>query len=250
MGDQSSRARYVGRVREETQRVMREVLAENEKLREIVGTLDRDNEVLHEQLATLTTELDIRKQKEEALRRKLDDIGSESSKLARQVAEIEERSANLANLYVASYQLHGTVNREAVLGAIGEIVINLIGSEQFAVFERRNGGAFRLLTSFGIAASEYESLSEADALGRLIASGETKLYGQPASSDGLPPLVACVPMKIDDEIVGGIVIFALLPHKQELADLDYELFDLLGSHAGTALYCTALHAEMSAGAAS
>ena len=36
--------------------------------------------------------------------------------------EIEKQNSDLANLYVASYQLHGTVHRDEVLQAVKEIV--------------------------------------------------------------------------------------------------------------------------------
>ena len=39
----------------------------------------------------------------------------------------------------------------------------------------------------------------------------------------------------------AIAIFGLLPQKQELAPVDYELFDLLATHAATALFCTRIH---------
>jgi hypothetical protein len=36
----------------------------------------------------------------------------------------------------------------------------------------------------------------------------------------------------------------MLPQKPALAAIDRELFDLLGSHAAIALYCSGLHARM------
>ena len=49
--------------------------------------------------------------------------------------EIEQQSSNLANLYVASYRLHGSVERSEVLQVIQEIIINLIGSEELGIYE-------------------------------------------------------------------------------------------------------------------
>ena len=54
-------------------------------------------------------------------------------------------------------------------------------------------------------------------------------------------LVACIPLKLDNDVTGLIAIFSLLPHKPGLEALDHELFDLLATHAATALYCTSLH---------
>ncbi|HEV2721355.1 MAG TPA: diguanylate phosphodiesterase, partial [Thermoanaerobaculia bacterium] len=51
-------------------------------------------------------------------------------------------------------------------------------------------------------------------------------------------LTACIPLKLDDRVVGVIGIFRLLQQKQGLEPLDFELFDLLSSHAASALFCT------------
>ena len=41
-------------------------------------------------------------------------------------------------------------------------------------------------------------------------------------------------------MTGFIAIYRLLSHKTALEPLDHELFDLLATHAATALYCTSL----------
>src|SRR5882724_6618002 len=65
----------------------------------------------------------------------LSEIQEESRKASARYVEVEQQNTNLANLYVASYQLHGTLNRQRVLDSIQEIVINLIGSEELAIWE-------------------------------------------------------------------------------------------------------------------
>src|SRR6266508_2851280 len=59
--------------------------------------------------------------------------GSEerSKEFADRYVEIEEQNNNLANLYVASYQLHSTLDYKEVVRIVQEIVINLIGAEVF-----------------------------------------------------------------------------------------------------------------------
>jgi len=44
----------------------------------------------------------------------------------------------MANLYVSSCQLQGAREREEVLTVMQEIVISLVGSEEFGIFERRD----------------------------------------------------------------------------------------------------------------
>jgi len=47
-------------------------------------------------------------------------------------------------------------------------------------------------------------------------------------------LTACLPLKLDDKVVGVIAIFSLLQQKTGLEPVDHELLDLLESHAASA----------------
>jgi nitrate/nitrite-specific signal transduction histidine kinase len=154
------------------------------------------------------------------------------------VAALEQQNANLTSLYVASYQLHGTLDREAVVMAMQEIIVNLVGSEHFAVYELdRAGSRFELVASVGEdRRPEFESGPVAEA----IRSGEIRIGATGA------PVAACVPLKRDGMVTGVVVIHGLLPHKNAIEPLDHELFDLLATQAATALYCTSLHAAASA----
>ena len=52
-------------------------------------------------------------------------------------------------------------------------------------------------------------------------------------------LTACVPLVLDSHVIGAIAVFRLLDQKEsKLAPLDFELFDLLATHATSALYCS------------
>jgi hypothetical protein len=242
------RADYVGRVQEETQRIIRDLMRENERLRRLAATIEHDNNAMQKQLMSLSEELDRHHQEKLALHQQLETIERESRRYGEQFAEVEKRSADLANLYVSSYQLHGTLDREAVLNAIREIIVNLIGSEQLAVFEiTEDGSALELVTAFGVDEDAYRRLGvAAHPIGKLAAGGEIYLSGRSARPEDLPPIQVCIPLKLDGRVTGAIVLLSLLPHKLELQELDFELFDLLGTHAATALYCTALHARVTA----
>ena len=56
-------------------------------------------------------------------------------------------------------------------------------------------------------------------------------------------LTACIPLVLDGKVTGAIAIFRLLPQKAGIEDVDRELFDLLATHAATALYCTSVARE-------
>ena len=162
-------------------------------------------------------------------------LREENEKLRTIAASIEEHSSNLANLYVASYQLHTSVDRATVLSTIQEIVINLIGSEQLAIYERIQG-EFQLAATFGL--DETQVLTSVGGEYAVEKLGEGHIFEDPSAR---VPLTACVPLQIGEQVVGAILIFRLLAHKPALQPVDHELFELLAVHASTALYCATLH---------
>ena len=213
---------YISHAREEQQQYINGLLRENEKLRGAAA-------IAEEQHRAAVGEL-------ERLRARFDEIAGENQRFAEQYQHIEEQSSNLANLYVASYQLHTSVDRDVVLSTIQEIVINLIGSEQLAVYERVGEKQFRLAASFGLDTDHLAALVTGEyAVEKL---GEGHVFSDPAEQQ---PLTASVQLRIGDEVTGAILVFRLLEHKPSLQPVDHELFDLLAVHASTALHCATLH---------
>jgi nitrate/nitrite-specific signal transduction histidine kinase len=213
---------YISHAREEQQQYINGLLRENEKLRGAAA-------VAEEQHRAAVGEL-------ERLRARFDEIAGENQRFAEQYQHIEEQSSNLANLYVASYQLHTSVDRDVVLSTIQEIVINLIGSEQLAVYERSGEKQFRLAASFGFDTDQLAELVTGEyAVEKL---GEGHVFSDPSNGQ---PLTASVQLRIGDEVTGAILVFRLLEHKPSLQPVDHELFDLLAVHASTALHCATLH---------
>src|SRR5438874_9520284 len=165
---------YVERVREETQAYVRKLIAENESLRLLMAELEAHNARLQREAIAAQNEIALREQQEQQLQSTLVQIRAESEEYLMQFGKLEQHNANLANLYVASYQLHGTLDRAAVLAAIEEIVINLIGSEQFGVYERQsNAGEFHLIASVGMPEGA-ELNTRAGAAGWVVQHGEDR----------------------------------------------------------------------------
>jgi nitrate/nitrite-specific signal transduction histidine kinase len=176
----------------------------------------------------------------------LSEIQEDRRRASARYVEVEQQNTNLANLYVASYQLHGTLDRRRVLDSIQEIVINLIGSEELAIWElNAEREELTLAASFGIDSATWGAIpldSQSGVIGLAAVTGERFVAGQsPIEPTGNEKgLTACIPLKLDDRVVGAIGIFKLLAQKEGLEPVDFELFDLLASHAATALYCTRL----------
>ena len=223
---------YVDKARDQMQLYVRRLLAENETLN--IGLAELDGEVTRLRLETRSLQEELRASRvnQEQLVVRMQEIRSESERRFAEYTKLETVNANLANLYVASYQLHSTLRRPAVLAAIEEIVVNLVGSEEFALFERDQDGGYRRIASVGIDAQE--PIAAHDRVAQAASSGETWIGA--ADSD----LVACIPLKIDGTVTGLIVIRRLLAHKSGIEPLDLELFDLLGMHAAMALYASSL----------
>lgn len=208
--------------------------------RDYVQSLLDEVQRLSRSVAELEVELSTRERMESLLKERVAAIEAESRQFAARYVEVEQQNSNLANLYVASYQLHGTLDRQRIVQAIKEIIINLIGSEELVVWERE-GDHLQCVGSFGVDASEWDAVWFGEGvIGLCAATGQRFVAGQTA----LAPfgreqaLTACIPLKLDETVVGAIAFFRLLPQKDGLAPVDHELFDLLASHAASALYCT------------
>lgn len=234
--DEKSRS-YVLQARDEQQQYAASLLRENEKLRAAVATLESDHRRADDQHRAAVAELD-------RLRSRVQEVAQENERYAEQYHQIETHSSNLANLYVASYQLHSSIDRDAVLSTILEIVINLVGSEQVAVYERADSSdEFNLVKSFGIDEQRLGSFTLGEgAMARRLANAE--IFTDDKATGGEERLTACVPLKVGDRLIGAILVFRLLDHKPSLQPVDHELFELLAVHASTALYCATLHDVM------
>ena len=99
-----------------------------------------------------------------------------------------DENAKLLNLHVASLRLHEGKARQEVLTAIHEIVINLIGSEEFAVFEVSPDGAhLELVSSYGLNAAPLRTLMMGEGvIGQVAATGEAHLASETADREAMP----------------------------------------------------------------
>ncbi len=172
----------------------------------------------------------------ERLRARLAEIEAENQRICDEYVAVQERSTDLAQLYVALERLHGGVSRADTLAAIQEIVINLVGSEELAVFERR-GDALALALAFGVSPGPLAAVRLGEgAIGRAAATGMLYVAGRTGPpAPGEEDLTAAIPLRAGDGTAGVIAIFRLLGHKPGLGDSDHAVFDLLSAHAGVAL---------------
>jgi K+-sensing histidine kinase KdpD len=242
---------YVRKVQEDTQNFAQGLIGEVERLRVLVAALESEKATLAAQAREIETIV----RANDVLRAQIEGIKAETKAYSSRYAEVEQQNSNLANLYVASYRLHGTLDREQVIAAIQEIIANLVGSEEAALFEiDHDTQALELVASFGVNRDECPSipLGGSGLIAVTARTGEILVVdpAQVSGATGLESrLTACVPLKLDGKVTGVIAIFGLLPQKGGIEDLDRELFDLLATQAAFALYCTDLHAKVALEAA-
>jgi transcriptional regulator with GAF, ATPase, and Fis domain len=188
---------------------------------------------------------ELENEKADILGRK-EQIEKENLDFAQRYVEVETENNNLANLYIASYQLHSTLDFREVLQIITEIIINLIGAEEFAIMlldEKTN--ELTAVASEGIAREEIPPVRHGKGIiGEVAKTGDNYFVDDiPAyERDFLRPMV-CIPLKIKEHVIGVIVIYKLLIQKKSFAELDYELFTLLAGHSATAIFSSKLYSE-------
>ncbi len=247
---------YVLQVRDNTRRYVQDLLRENERLNEVTVTLEGERLDLERQLLDTQSKLDTQADNRSQLQEKVAAIETENRRFIEQYTEIEKQNADLANLYVASYRLHSTLDRQEVVSVIEEIIINLIGSEELAILEQNSEPAWSAIGAFGLEPERLEQIvAEVEAgrgvIGKAVAGVELFVARGEQRDELAPPeagLTACVPLVLDGQVTGVIAVFSLLGQKPGLEEIDLQLFDLLASHAATALYSSRERAE-SAGSA-
>jgi transcriptional regulator with GAF, ATPase, and Fis domain len=228
-----------------------DLLKENERLRYRVLELEKGQltggealpEVEVRKLAERIANLE--QEKQEILDR-IKQVEEENQDFAARYIEIEDENNNLANLYIASYQLHSTLDFREVLQIITEIIINLIGAEEFAILLLdEKSDELQAVATEGVERQEIPHVRLGKGvIGQVASSGESYFV---ADVDGYQrdfasPMV-CIPLKIKEHVIGVLAIYKLLMQKTEFAPVDYELFTLLAGHAATAIFSSRLYSD-------
>jgi len=225
---------------------LRKQLADVHGRQETASQSDSEWDALRVELAEKIENLESER---ENIMAQLRSVESENQQFAERYLEIEEENNNLANLYVASYQLHSTLDPSEVLKVIVEIVINLIGAELFCVYVcEEEVGMLKPVASEGSPVSSFPPIPlDSGAVGEAVQSGDVFTddpnleHGEGADAIGEP--VVCIPLRVDEKPVGAIVIHRLLQQKDGFSPLDHELFTLMAGHAATAIFASQLYAQ-------
>lgn len=230
----------------------KEILKENERLRfKIVNSEEKiksSNHAESNDLDTIQSKLEVLQSENESLKSRYEEVEAENRDFVSRYVEVEEENNNLANLYVASYQLHSTLDFQEVVRIIIEIVINLVGSDKFSILIMDDmSERLQVVASEGVDDQIQKRLKiQEGIIGKVIKTGESYFDESPTSekSENEVNPAVCIPLKINENVIGILVIFSLFEQKQEkLTRVDYELFSMLAGHAATALFSSKLYSQ-------
>jgi putative methionine-R-sulfoxide reductase with GAF domain len=150
--------------------------------------------------------------------------------------DVEETKAHLTRMAVASALLHDTDDETDSLHNLLDLLVNLIGTEQIAVWRlSADGDSLELRASQGISTEPWHRIpANQGLLGRAVTSGEIVVEEDP--SEGCPTVG--IPLLVGRRAVGVVAVFRLLPHRGRLGARDWDVFRMISQQAGFALCCS------------
>jgi hypothetical protein len=230
-----------------------ELVQENRRLREQITRLETDNAELRTQLASDRAIRDLLKkidQLERDKQRLLSEVHEHeeiTGRITNRFAEVESELESFANLYVASFQLHGSLRLRTVVRHIKELLHQLVGARSLAIyFADEESRRLVPIASEGVDLATVPNVPMHDGATHDAASAlieRTFLTGVPHVAEGeiSTSPAACIPLHIEDRAIGAIVVHGLLAQKPRFVTVDRELFKLLGAHAGAAIVAAYLY---------
>ncbi len=236
-----------------------ELLGEIDSLRKKVSNLSEENANLQTHLASddairdLLTKIQKLEEDKHKLRTRAKDADDENRNYIDRYAVVEAELDAMANLYVASFQLHGTLAPKGVLSVLEQMLMQFVGAASFAIFLRQPvDGEDLLIPAHAFHCDDVKGTTVPWNEGLIGESAATQInyVGDPSlRREGGEPL-ACIPMVLGNETVGVIVIYRLLEQKEKFVEIDYELFKLLALHSASAIIGAGLFSQTGGIAAS
>lgn len=221
-----------------------ELLDEVQALRDRIDALEDENVALRHQLASddairdLLVKIEDLEKEKHSLRGRAHDATQESLDYKSKYSEVEAELSAMANLYVAAYQLHATLETQEVLSVIEQLLMQFVGAGSFAIFviaSRDNERVLEPVHAFECDVTDKRRVPmDRGVLGE-VASTQVYFVRDPERpvEEGEP--LACVPLVLAGTTVGVIAIYELLEQKTEFVEIDFELFKLLGLHSASAI---------------
>jgi hypothetical protein len=169
----------------------------------------------------------------------VDDLRSRAHLLSLR-EQLERHHFLLERLNASSARLIQALELGDVYEAVAEIIANLIGSEEVAIFRYSSASkSFSPAWSWGVETGPLQEFaSGAGMFGRAVHAGTSQFRDRQQDGLLLPHeknLTACVVLKSSAQVLGVIAIFALLPQKNRLEWADFELLKFLEIYGAAAI---------------
>jgi len=178
------------------------------------------------------------------LEQRLRSLEAENEDLTQRMVVIENRGSQIMKMFVATYQLYAAQSSEEVQATIAEIAVDLLGAERFALLWRDSDSEHcRLALRRGFADGDLPSHFAGDFYrGGDPLVDQTMKDGVIRLGEGEGEALAVVPLRVQNVIVGVLVLDKLFDHKPALSPDDREILDLLAAHAASALFAAEAYA--------
>ncbi|MET0551481.1 MAG: GAF domain-containing protein [Vicinamibacteria bacterium] len=220
-----------------------DLLNENQRLRYQVVRHEAANIQLKNALDTGTfaaaRENELLRNRVAHLEQRFEQVEAESRDFASRYAGVCAENENLAYLYVASHRLHSTLEPSEVTEIIVEILIDLVGADEFGLLlvDERTNELTPIRVEGPLVAYPAHMLVGEGIWGQAVRDGRAHYADGPAA--GAP--LAVIPLQIKGHSVGAIVITRMLHGKVHFEPLTKDLLGLLAGHAATALMSSRLY---------
>lgn len=216
-------------------------------LNELDSTLDRARKIL-ENMNEASGSAPAQAASESRLREletQLEAAEHDREELTSRLVEAEHQLGRLMNLYVATFQLHATLDPSEVQATIAEIAVDLLGAERFVLLLRVEGS-----NECEVALSRGMEQETGGLYANRCYHGGDPLIDASLEDgvlrmgpDELSDVIAAVPLRVQDAIVGALVVTKLFDHKAILRAEDRDLLDLLAAHAASALFAARVYSN-------
>ncbi|HEX4514707.1 MAG TPA: GAF domain-containing protein, partial [Polyangiaceae bacterium] len=260
VGDRARIETFVQQFFRKGAQLTEELLQENDQLRRLHLQLEAENTKLRTQLASDHAMRDLLRKIKQLEKEKGDllshvhEAEMQSTRFGARFHEMEEELAKLANLYVASYQLHSTLDVQLVVRHLKELLQQLVGAQRVAIYMADSQRKYLLLVaSEQIDEKKYARIPlGGDEVGHMSVAERVFLTGTEHIAQGAlgkcseKSPAAVIPLRFDDRVVGVIMIHSVFEQKTSFGEVDFELFKMLGAHAASALVGAMLYASAEA----
>jgi hypothetical protein len=221
-----------------------ELVTENKRLRDQLTSLEEQNASLRTQLASdrairdLLVKIDELEKEKARLLSTMHEQEEITGRISNRFAEIESELESFANLYVASFQLHMSLRSRTVMRNVKELLQQLVGARaQGIYFLDEEGRKLVPIASDGVDLATLPNIPIQDGVSAdpVVATIERSFLtgiAHIAEGEAPAPPAACIPLYLEERVIGAIVVYSLFEQKKRFVTVDRELFKLLGAHAG------------------